>query len=189
MRIGARHDCFAGLDRLAQRIQHGTLEFRQLIEEEDAEMRQRHLARLDAQSASRERGHRGGVMRIAKWPAPRNRTAGKFTGQRLNHRNLERFARIERRQQCGQALRQHRLSRTGRSDHEQVVAAGRGDFERAFRSLLSFDIAQVRRVRRVLCELGSRPIQDLHTFHMVDERDERRCCDDLDAAGPGCFGT
>ena len=119
--------------------------------------------------------------------APRDRAAGEFARERLHHRDLERLARIERRQNAGQALRQHRLARAGRPDHQHVVAAGGGDLERALGGLLSLHVAQVRSVRRLLRELRRRRVQDLHALHVIDERDERRRGDDLDAAGPGRF--
>ena len=45
MGVGARHGDAAGLHRLAQRFERGALELRQLVEEQHAEMGERHLAR------------------------------------------------------------------------------------------------------------------------------------------------
>ena len=53
MGIGARDIDLVRLQRLAQRIENGALEFRQFVEEEDAEMRQADFARLHPQSAPR----------------------------------------------------------------------------------------------------------------------------------------
>ena len=47
--VGARDRHLAGLQRLAQRIEHLRLEFRQLVEEQHAVMGERHLARPRAQ--------------------------------------------------------------------------------------------------------------------------------------------
>ena len=44
--------------------------------------------------------------------------------------------------------RHHRLAGAGRADHQHVVAAGRGDFERAPRERLTADVGEVRRRRR-----------------------------------------
>src|SRR3546814_16780087 len=51
MGVGARHHHAPGLDRLAQRLQGGTLEFRQLVEEEHAEMGDRKSV-VEGQSVS-----------------------------------------------------------------------------------------------------------------------------------------
>src|SRR4051794_9659091 len=44
VRVGARDADVAGLQRLAQRIKHGALKFRQLVEEQHAQMREADLA-------------------------------------------------------------------------------------------------------------------------------------------------
>ena len=45
--------------------------------------------------------------------------------------------------------REHRLAGAGRPDHEQVVAAGGGDFERPLGAFLALDVGEVER-RRLL---------------------------------------
>lgn len=62
VRIGAGHSHFTGFQRLAQRIEHDTLEFGQFIEEQDAEMCQADLSRSDFQPAACQRRHRSRVM-------------------------------------------------------------------------------------------------------------------------------
>ena len=61
----------------------------------------------------------------------------------LHHGNLQRLARVQRRQQAGQALRQHRLARARRPDHQEVVAAGGGDLQRPLGALLALHVLQV----------------------------------------------
>ena len=134
MGVGARHHRFAGLDRLAQTVQHAALEFRQLVQEQHAQMRQRDFARLHFQPAADQRRHRGGMMRIAERPLAADGAVGQFARQRTHHGNLQRLARIQRRQQAGQALRQHRLARAGRADHQKIMSARRRDLQaRAWR--------------------------------------------------------
>ena len=48
----------AGLQRLAQRIEHRALEFGQLVEEQHAKMRQADFARPDLEPAADQRRHR-----------------------------------------------------------------------------------------------------------------------------------
>ena len=52
-------------------------------------------------------------------------------------------SKVERRQDAGQAARQHRLARAGRPDEQQVVAAGGGDLERAPRERLAAHVGEV----------------------------------------------
>ena len=141
--IGAGDDGFAGFERLAQAVEHGGRELRQLVEEEHAVVGEADLAGPDAQTAADQCRHRGRMMRRAERPAIAERAAGQFTGDRLDHRDIEQFARIERRQDRGQPRREHRFAGAGRADHQQIVAAGRRDFEGAARDLLAADLAQV----------------------------------------------
>jgi hypothetical protein len=57
--VGARHRNLAVLERLAQRIQHPRIEFRQLVEKQHALMRQRDFAGPGAQAAARQCRHAG----------------------------------------------------------------------------------------------------------------------------------
>ena len=83
-------------------------------------------------------------MGRAERPAIGQRAAGEHAGDRMDHRDFEQFARAKRRQDRGQALRQHRFAGAGRSAHQQIVAAGGGDFERALGAFLALDVAEVR---------------------------------------------
>src|SRR2546430_17358056 len=60
----------AGFERLAQRFQYIAVEFRQLIQEQDAVVRQRDLAGARQVAAADQRRSRSAVMRCAKWPLP-----------------------------------------------------------------------------------------------------------------------
>ena len=63
---------------------------------------------------------------------------------RRDDRLLERQARQNRRQ----PLRQHRLSRSRRPDHQDVVTAGSSDFESALRLRLTANVREVGAVGR-----------------------------------------
>ena len=43
----------------------------------------------------------------------------------------------------GDALREHRFSGAGRADHQKVVTAGDGDFDRALDGLLAFNVREI----------------------------------------------
>jgi hypothetical protein len=58
--------------------------------------------------------------------------------------HLESVRDVERGKQTWQPLGQHGLARTGRSDHEKVMASGRGDLDCEPAQSLTSDIGQVR---------------------------------------------
>jgi hypothetical protein len=60
--VGARDRHFAGLNRLAQAVQHLGLELRQFVEEEHAVVGEGNLAGPGVDSASDQSRHRGGMV-------------------------------------------------------------------------------------------------------------------------------
>ena len=171
--IGARDRDLAGLERLAQRVERLRLEFRQLVEEQHAVMGERDFARPRVQAAADQRRHAGGVMRCAERPPVGERAAFDLAGDRGDHRDFEQFGRRQRRQDRGQPRRQHRFAGAGRSDHEQIVAAGRGDFERALGAFLALDVGEVERDASCLEDFRLRPRQHLRALEVVGELDQR----------------
>ena len=142
--IGARDRHLAGLDRLAQAIQHLGLELRQFVEKQDAIVRERNLPRLGVHAAADQRRHRGGMVRASERATVSQGAACESAGNRMDHRHFEEFAWGQGRQDRRQALGQHRLARPGRAAHQEVMASGRGNFERALGALLALDVAQIR---------------------------------------------
>ncbi len=71
---------------------------------------------------------------------------------------------------------------------KQIVASGRGDFERALGAFLALDIGEVDGRAIHFEDLRLRPRQHLRALEMVGELDERRRRDDFDlGARPGGF--
>jgi hypothetical protein len=116
MRIGARDADLAGLERLAQRIEHPALEFGQFVEEQHAEMREADLARPHAQPAADQRRHRGRMMRAAERPRANQPPTLERPRDRRDHRHFERFGRREVGQDAGHTRRHQRLARARRPD-------------------------------------------------------------------------
>jgi hypothetical protein len=86
--------------------------------------------------------------------------------------------------------RKHRLAGAGRPDHEQVVAAGGGDFERALGALLALDVLEVDQCRVGLADLRLRAGEHLRAAHVIGELDQRGGGDDLHLrARPGGLRT
>jgi hypothetical protein len=71
----------------------------------------------------------------------------KNTGNGVNGDDFERFFFAECGKNARHAARQHRLSRPRRSNQQNVVPAGSGDLQGAFRPRLPDDIRKIRRVR------------------------------------------
>ena len=188
--IGAGDDRLAGLERLAQAVEHLRREFGQFVEEQHAVMGKARLARPHLQAAADQRRHRGRMMRRAERPPVGQRAARQFAGDRLDHRDVEQFARVERRQDRGQTLRQHRLAGAGRPDHQEVVAAGRGDFEGAARHFLAAHLAEIGQAGRIGTPPRPPGGRQLVAAQMVDQRQQAVGGDDVDVvAGPGRFRT
>ena len=120
------------------------------------------------------------MVRRAERPAVGQRSAGELAGDRGDHRHVEQLARIERRQDRGQALRQHRLAGAGRPDHQQIVAAGRRHLQRPPRHLLAAHVAEVGQSRRELAPPRHRPGAELVAAQVVDQRQQRFGRHDLD---------
>ena len=64
-------------------------------------------------------------------------------GHGVNLGRLQRLLESERRQDRRQPFGQHRLARSGRADHEDVMAARRGDLESALGRLLPAHVFEI----------------------------------------------
>jgi len=113
---GYRH--LAGFERLAQGIQCLRLEFRKLVEEQDAVVSQRNLTGSCAQSAADEGSHAGGVVRCAERPPVGQCAAFYLPRYGGNHGNLKQLGRREWRQNRRKPRRKHGFSGTRRTGHE-----------------------------------------------------------------------
>jgi site-specific DNA recombinase len=68
------------------------------------------------------------------------------SGDRINFCHLERLVNSERRQYCRQRPGEQCFARTGRSAHDNIVSAGRGNFQSAFGERLSADKRHVKTI-------------------------------------------
>ena len=142
---GDRDD--AVLERLAQRLERRPLELRQLVEEQDAAMREARLTRPRAGAAADDRRRRRAVVRSAERPPGDQRPLGREQpGDGVDPHHLERLARLERRQDRRQPARRASSCPSGRAREQKVVTAGGRELERAPGALLAADVGQVGRV-------------------------------------------
>jgi hypothetical protein len=84
------------------------------------------------------------MMRRPERPLRHEASDGPLPGHRGDHRRLVCLRRIERREQPGDGPCEQGLARSWRPDHEQRVATGERDLERAARLGLAADVREVR---------------------------------------------
>ena len=112
-------------------------------------------------------------MRRAKGAPIGELAAGDLARHGVDHRDLEQLARAERRQDRGQARREHGLAGAGRAVHQQIMAPGGGDLERALGALLALHVAEIREIACLAPHSGLRSREHLRSAQMVGELDER----------------
>ena len=132
------------LERLPERLERRPRELGELVEEEHAAVGERDLPWARRRAAADEPG--GEIV----WCGARNgRSAASRAvaepGDAVDPRDLDRLLERRRRQDAGEPPREHRLAGSGRPDHQQVVAAGGRDLERAPRVLLPAHVGEVER--------------------------------------------
>ena len=93
-------------------------------------------------------------------------------GERVDHAHLQRLGRRKPGQESGEARGEHRLAGAGRADHEQMMPAGRRDFERALGALLALDVAQIGIDRFGRFEFRHGRSQHLRALEVIDQRDQ-----------------
>ena len=120
----------------------------------------------------------------AEWPVAADLPIHERARDAGDHRGFERLGRSERGQDAGQATCQQAFARARRPDHQQVVAPGGGDFERALCRLLPFDHGEVVASPRRLGLTRLRRGQALGAFEVVQQRDQIGRGNHLDPARP-----
>ena len=145
------------LERLPQHLERAPVELRHLVEEQHAVVREADLA--GARHAVRRRRARRprscGAARETAAARQQPRAGRQQPRDRMHGRGLERLVERQRRKDPGEPPRHHRLARARRTDQQQVVSAGRGDFERAAGERLPADVGEVRPRSRRAASLGA----------------------------------
>ena len=134
----------AVFERLAEDFEDVAGELGQLVEEEQAVVGERDLAGARDHAAADEAGVGDGVVGRAEGAVRDQAAVGvEHAGDGVDLGGFERFFEAQRRQDGRQALGEHGFAGAGRADHEDVVAAGGGDFERALGDVLAADVFEV----------------------------------------------
>ena len=106
-------------------------------------MTEGHFARLGDGPAADEAGHGNGMMRAAEGPLLQEASLPEETGDAVDFGHFQGLGFIHGRQDGRDALGQHGLAAPGRSDHEDVMAAGRSDFQDPFGFGLALDFGKI----------------------------------------------
>ena len=134
----------AVLQRLAQHLQHLRAEFGQLVEEEDAVVAERDLARARVGAAAHQPRVGDGVVGRAEGALAQQARAGRQQpGHAVDARHLQRLVVRHGRQDGGDGARQQRLAAARRPAHEHVVPARGGHGQPPLHVLLPDHLAQV----------------------------------------------
>ena len=185
--IGAADERTARLERLAQGFERLPLEFGQLVEEQHAVMRERYFPRLRAHAAADDGGRGGRMVRIAERARLDEPSFFKAACDGMYHRDFQRFGRGKRRQDARKTRRQHRLARTRRADHKQVVPARRRDFQRAFGAFLPLHVGKVELCAVIVRHLRLRAREHLRALHVIEKRNKVRGREHLKLSRPDGF--
>ena len=166
------------------------MEFGKLVEEEDAVVREAHLARRRVRAAAEEAGVGDRVVRRAEGALEDERlVGGERAGDAVDLRRLQRLVERHFREDGREAAREHRLARAGRPDHDHVVAAGDGHLHRALGAFLSAHVGEVAGVGAALpAEVGdvdAHGVDVLPAAQIFDGLAQRADGDDVDAVDDG----
>jgi len=141
---GAGDGYLSVFERLAHDFERGSLELGELIEKQDAVMGEAYFPGRGNSGAAEETDVGDGVMRRTEWSRRDKRLlAIQHPGNAVDLRALDRFFERHRRHDRRDPFRQHRFSGPGRADHEQIVAAGDGDFDGALDVSLAFYVGEI----------------------------------------------
>jgi len=144
--------------RLTQYFHRVTFEFRQLVQEQNAVVRQGNLTRFGMSAAAA--GHTGRRDRMVRAAERTIQQHGCFTVQQTSHRiDLAAFQRLFKShigQNGGQAFGQHTLTAARRAEHQNMVRSGCGDLQGPLDGFLPHHISKIRAAGPVVYKEKSR---------------------------------
>ncbi len=148
----------AVFERLAHDFEDIALELRQLVEEQHAIVAERDFAGAGDGAAADEASVADGVVRRAVGTRSDQALAiFEDSGDAVDARSLDGFFERHGRQDGGNAFGQHGLAGAGRTNKENVVTTGAGNFQRALGGLLAVDVSQIHGIlRRVIATIARR---------------------------------
>ena len=110
-------------------------------------MREADFAGFGILSPADQRNSRGAVMRGAKGTlGNKSDFTGKFSGDRENFGDFERFRKSEGRKNRGKSFGEERFSGSRRSGKQDVVASRGRDLERALGVFLAFHVGHIEMI-------------------------------------------
>ncbi len=132
------------LERLPQGLEGRAVELRELVQEEDAPMRERRFAGTRTGASADDRSRRRRVVGGAeRRPVDERPSSGQQAGDRVNAGHLERLLDRKLREDARKPASEHRLPCPGRARKQKVVPARRRQLERPSGALLAPDVGEV----------------------------------------------
>ena len=132
-----------GFQGLPEHLQHPSVVLRQFVQKQYSVMSQRNLAGARLPAAANQRDPGCSVMRGAERPDSPLLQIQPLGADRGNRCGFQRLILGQRWHDAGQPAGQHSFSGAGWANHQQVVAASGGDFQRPFGVWLTAHIAQI----------------------------------------------
>ena len=156
-------------------------------------MGEAHLAGMGNAASTDEAGLRRGVMRRAERSlGDETAVAGQQPADTPYHRDLDGLLERERRQDRGQPSRQHGLAGAGRSEHDDVVAAGGRDLQRSLGMGMPPHVGEIRPVGPSAAEpsrgVGAGGLDGAFAVQVLDGLVARPHRDHLHGLHHGSFG-
>ncbi len=180
------------LQRLAQRLESRAVELRQLVEEEDAVVREARLARPRQRSSADEPGGGDRVVRRPERALPYQSVAVVAPDDAVDAGHGDRLVGCQRGEDRRHATGEHRLAGAGRSGQQDVVASGGGDRQRPTRLAVAAHVGEIRaraagrrRVARDRRGRFGRPLaaQDRRDLAQTGDAGDREAVDERRLAG------
>ncbi len=128
------------------------------------------------------------MMRCAERAGAADPPAFECSRDRLDHRDLQRLRRIERRQDARQARGEHALPCTRRPVHQQIVTTRRCNLQSALGGFLTLHALEIGARRGFIDFTGLRFGQVRSAFEMVEQADQVGCSADWHTARPARLG-
>src|SRR5947199_5121565 len=140
----ARHGHLPVFEWLAHDFQRRSFKLGQLIEKQNTIVSDAYFTGIRKRAATKQANVAYSVMRITKRSRRDERSFRiEQASDAMDLRRLNRFLERQRRNNGRNTFGQHRFSRPGRADHQSVVTAGDGHFNRALHVALTLDITEI----------------------------------------------
>lgn len=169
MVVGATDNGLSTFQGLAQGFENGPREFRQFIQKEHAIVSKADIPRASPQPSADQGCYAGGVVRISVWTRGYQGPFRKYTGDGVDHADLQGFVCRQGRQKARQTTGQHGLSGTRRAAHQKIMPTGCGDLQSPTCAFLAPDVGQIWQASRLCSCFRFRGSKECVAAKVIDQ--------------------